>query len=100
MPSLLQTWFGRPAVTVKEFLAGGDLAYNDIGKWWVPDTNTDVLTDNTVVFPCSRVRPMGYSWSSAVEQDVSLGLLRVAGFSEEQVLSVEPPPDRPKRVKY
>ena len=71
---------------------GGDLAYTDIEKWWVLDTDTDALTDSTVVFPCSRVWPMGYSWSSAVAQDVSLGLLRVAGFDEEQVLSVEHPP--------
>ena len=35
---------------------------------------------------------MGYSWSSAVAQDVSLGLLRAAGFDEEQVLCVEQPP--------
>ncbi len=36
---------------------------------------------------------MGYSWSSAVAQDVSLGLLRSAGFDEEQVICVrERPP--------
>ena len=32
---------------------------------------------------------MGYSWSSAVAQDVTLGLLRDAGFNEAQVLCVE-----------
>ena len=37
---------------------------------------------------------MGYSWSSAVAQDVTLGILQTTGFPLEQVIcDSEPPPE-------
>ncbi len=64
----------------------------ELQDWCGFDLAVDSLTPSQVLFPCSRVWPMGYSWSSTVAQDVSLGLLRDAGFAEEQVFCVEEPP--------
>ncbi len=91
-PEELQTWFGRPPVRVSELLEHTELTLEDIGLLCVPVAPLGSLSADDSLVPCSRVWPMGYSWSSAVAQDVSLGLLRCEGFDEEQVICVEEPP--------
>ena len=93
-PAGLTTWFGRPPVTVAELLRSGELSYADIRHSVVDDEALGDLPGTLELFPCSRVWPMGYSWSSAVAQDTSLGLLRSGGFLEEQVICVEEPPPK------
>ena len=91
-PSDLTPWFGRPAISVKDLCDAGDLSLMDLDKWRPADDRGTPLSTTSMLFPCSRVWPMGYSWSSAVAQDVSLGLLRDAGFTEQQVLCAQFPP--------
>ena len=88
-PDTLRTWFGRPTVTVQELMSVGAMTLEEVQQ--LSDDGT-ALTPTSAVYPYSRVWPMGYSWSSAVAQDVSLGLLRHAGSAEEQVVCVEEPP--------
>ncbi len=95
-PPELSTWFGRPSVKIGDLRAGG-LSMTDIRAHCGPGVGTSELHDDMVVYPCSRVWPMGYSWSSTVAQDVSLGLLRCSGFSEDQVVCVEEPPPESQR---
>ena len=90
-PPSMCTWFGRPAVTVAELLDVGRLTRQDLLRF-SPEITDGVLERGQRLFPCSQVWPMGYSWSSAVAQDVSLGLVRAAGFDETQVICVEEQP--------
>lgn len=90
-PVALRPWFGRPPVAAHELLSVWGASGGDLAAWHrdgIGSTSTDGL-----LYPCSQVWPMGYSWSSAIAQDVSLGLLRHGGFSEDQALcSAHPPP--------
>ena len=90
-PEALRPWFGRPPVTLAELRAAGANDADALERWAV-EGGVSVSSD-TPLFPCSQVWPMGYSWSSAIAQDVTLGLLRHGGFAEEQVLcATEAPP--------
>ena len=77
---------------VGELLEHTELTLEHIGLLCIPVAPLGSLSVDDSLVPCSRVWPMGYSWSSAVAQDVSLGLLRCEGFDEEQVICVEEPP--------
>ncbi len=44
------------------------------------------MRGRTLVYPASATWPMGFSWSSAVAQDVTLGTLLSTGFPEEAVI--------------
>ena len=87
-PPSMRTWFGRPPVSISELVTVGGMSLGEVRQCC---GNPASITPTQSLFPCSRVWPMGYSWSSAVAQDVSLGLLWCAGFREEQVLCVEEP---------
>ena len=90
-PEALRTWFGRPSIAMRDFLTLGESSLAELSSFCHFDVTEDGLQADLPLFPSSRVWPMGYSWSSAVAQDVSLGLLRCGGFSEDQVICVEEP---------
>ncbi len=91
-PEELTPWFGRPAIAARDLCRVGQLALSDLDQWRPRRVDARPLQEDSLLYPCSRVWPMGFSWSSTVAQDVSLGLLRHAGFSEEQVLCAAAPP--------
>ena len=76
---------------MRDFLTLGESSLVELSSFCHFDVTEDGLQADLPLFPSSRVWPMGYSWSSAVAQDVSLGLLRCGGFSEDQVICVEEP---------
>ena len=88
----MQTWFGRPPLTAAKLAEACSCSVSALRRHLcTADREKASLEADTLLYPCSRVWPMGFSWSSAVAQDVSLGLLRGASFSEEQVICVEEP---------
>ena len=52
------------------------------------------LQDTDLVFPVSRVWPMGFSWSSLIGQEITLSSLLGAGLLLEHVLCEEAPAPR------
>ena len=39
-----------------------------------------------IVYPCSTVWSMGFSWSSAVAQEVTVGMLLQSGFPSHRII--------------
>ena len=46
----------------------------------------DIVSARTLFHPASLTWPMGFAWSSAVAQDVTLGILRDSGLQESYVI--------------
>ena len=63
----------------------------DHGGFTVADTRSFAcdrqLCPHDLVFPVSRVWPMGYSWSSFVAQSVMLDVCRQAGLDSSKILA-------------
>ena len=51
------------------------------------DVDGEHLTGSTVLYPCITTWPMGFAWSSAIAQDVSLHALVHTGFPVENIIS-------------
>ena len=87
VPEALQEWFGQAPVRVQELLNFGvDIV--DISRW-TDDLGNEQLTAQAQLFPVNVVWPMGFSWSSCVAQDTSVGCILEAGVSEDCILSLD-----------
>ena len=86
-PSCVRPWFGRPGLLANELLSiRGDLSLTWLESF-VDSTGSGPLTADTRVFPILCCWPMGFSWSSAIAQDVMLSTARAAGLQDRNLLS-------------
>merc|ERR1712093_741642 len=53
-----------------------------------------VITDGTQLYPVGNTWLMGFSWSSAVAQSVTLHICKCAGLKCEQIICDSEPPSR------
>jgi len=83
-PECCRPYFGQPSFKVGEYLdlVGGTLA--QLQMHWRGEGR---LSRSSVVFPVSRVWPMGMSWSSAICQQQTLSCCRTAGFDDSCFLA-------------
>jgi hypothetical protein len=77
----LRGFFGRPRVSRDELLAEG-LTMAQLATFGAPASGAWLV-------PCSRVWPMGFSWSSCVAQDTLLRIASDGGLSSELVLAAD-----------
>ncbi|OLP95208.1 hypothetical protein AK812_SmicGene22693 [Symbiodinium microadriaticum] len=88
-PPDLQAWFGQEPVTVQELSAAAGMDIEEVYSF-VDDLNGQkALGPDSVLFPVNTAWPMGFSWSSCVAQESTLGMLRCAGVNEQNVLSLD-----------
>ncbi|CAE7302251.1 unnamed protein product [Symbiodinium sp. CCMP2456] len=87
VPKALQEWFGQAPVRVGELLSFG-LKLDDIRRW-TDDLGEKRLHKHAILFPVNVVWPMGFSWSSCIAQDTSLGCVLEAGVAEDCILSLD-----------
>ena len=87
VPKALQEWFGQAPVRVGELLSLG-LKLDDI-RSWTDDLGEKQLLKQTELFPVNVVWPMGFSWSSCIAQDTSVGCVLEAGVAEKCILSLD-----------
>ena len=84
-PAGAQRWFCCPPLAAKDFASCLGCTVDDLCRHAISD-NQASWTENTLLFPASTTWPMGFSWSSAVAQDVTLETLLTTGFPENAVL--------------
>jgi len=87
-PEGIRPWLGRPAVTVAELLAAGDLTLADVCRQCVGQPR---LTPDSVVHPLCCSWPMGFSWSSFLAQTTLLGCCTRAGLGPSSLLTLDQP---------
>ena len=87
VPKALQEWFGQAPVRMGELLSLG-LKLDDI-RSWTDDLGEKQLLKQTELFPVNVVWPMGFSWSSCIAQDTSVGCVLEAGVAEKCILSLD-----------
>ena len=85
-PIALRAWFGCPGVKVSDLAAALGITLADV-RYLCDDLDNGPLTPKCIVYPCITSWPMGFSWSSAVAQDVSVSALIGTGLPEEHILS-------------
>ena len=76
-------YFGRPCVSRSELLEQG-FTREEILSFGGPD-------DLNSFVPCSKVWPMGFSWSSCVAQSTLLSICEEAGLRDRHVLACDSP---------
>ncbi|CAK9074536.1 Pepsin II-4, partial [Durusdinium trenchii] len=64
----------------------------DILCTFVDDLGGSRLTEDMMLHPAHAVWPMGFSWSSAVAQSVTLSVATTAGVSRDNILCADCPP--------
>ena len=91
-----RTWFHLFAVgpSIVEYFARPPVSRRDLLEHGM--TNDDLAACGAVAgcehfFPCSRVWPMGFSWSSCVAQETLLSLCRDRGLTSDFVLAPDAP---------
>jgi hypothetical protein len=93
-PSCTQPWFCSPPLRAWEVAIAMGCTVQGLAAHAIDFASVDLDADD-LLYPSSLSWPMGFSWSSAIAQDVSLGVLRSAGMSEDQVICDSmPPPDQ------
>ena len=84
LPTHLRRWMGRPPVSLRELRdIAGFSADEAAGCMQDGDRATDM------VFPVSKVWPMGFSWSSFVAQEALLACCTDAGLGPDKVLACD-----------
>ncbi len=84
-PAGTNCWFCCPPLRAGEIAAGLGVPLADLRRFMLDDAGL-ALTSRTRLHPASLTWPMGFSWSSAVAQDVTLGIVTRSGVSESCVL--------------
>mmetsp|Transcript_39239 Transcript_39239/g.104782 ORF Transcript_39239/g.104782 Transcript_39239/m.104782 type:complete len:816 (+) Transcript_39239:142-2589(+) len=86
-PQQLRRWFARPSVTQQELYKWGGFTSAELRDHFEPGTSLE----HQVLWPVSRVWPMGFSWSSYVAQETLLELCARSGVTEGQLMSCDLP---------
>ena len=84
-PEEAQKWFCGPPLKASELAAALDCTIAGLSDFRAGDVREELAPD-TLLFPASTTWPMGFSWSSAVAQDTTLGVLLATGLDEAQVV--------------
>ena len=71
-PTCVQPWFGRPALRLSELLAVLDPSSTINLRDFIDNVDGEHLDESSRLHPYSCVWPMGFSYSSAVGQEVML----------------------------
>ena len=87
----LEPWMGRPPLRVRELLEASDADRAELESYLRDGSR---LPDHALVYPVSRVWPMGFSWSSFVAQSSMLAVCSKAGLKPSTMLSVDLPTPR------
>ena len=90
-PLEMRKWFGRPGVKALDLVhALGSSSLEDLREFidWDGD---QTLNESTTVYPVACCWPMGFSWSSAVGQDVMLAQAEATGLTAEHLLADDKP---------
>lgn len=90
-PHHLTAHFGRPPVSMGERADAMGSLIEDLAQY-LDDFGTEELSRSHSVFPVEATWPMGFSWSSAEAQDVSIDTCVEAGLPMECLLSVDEAP--------
>jgi len=77
-PPPIRAYLGRPPVRVQGLLDSGLMTLYDIRR---SGPRLGHITPNAWVYPCSRVWPMGFSWSSYIAQSKMSALCATAGLT-------------------
>ena len=86
-PDCVRDWFGRPPVLVKELLeVFGTVSIDAVHQYLDLPVGSKLSLD-TRLFPVACCWPMGFSWSSAVAQDVMLSQVAAAGLDDRYLLA-------------
>jgi len=86
-PWHLRGFFGRPAVKLQAIIDQG-MTLDEIKEHVV---GGQPVTSTSWLYPCSRVWPMGFSWSSFIAQSTMLAVCKSAGLTQERALTADRP---------
>ena len=84
-PPEARRWFCCPPLRLEELARALDCDIPALERFTL-DVPPGPLRGRMLAFPASLTWPMGFSWSSAIAQDVTLGVLLSTGFREEAII--------------
>ena len=84
-PPTLRAWFGCPGVRAGHLARELGIGLGELMSY-IDDAHGRLIDGGAILFPCITSWPMGFAWSSAVAQDVSLHALIETGLPTEQIL--------------
>ena len=87
---------GRPSLRVRELVISGGVPLREVRRL----CGDRSLGLHDLVFPLSRVWPMGFSWSSFIAQSTMLSVCRSAGLGPSRVLCDSRPAPRDTREVF
>ena len=88
LPPALRLFMGRPPISVIELQQLGGLTTLEVQSFLEAG---HAVPQNGVVYPVSRVWPMGFCWSSFIAQEQLLAVCKDAGLSTAEVLAGDAP---------
>ena len=86
-PACVQPWFGRPALRLSELLAVLDPSSTINLRDFIDSCDEKRLDESLRLHPNSCVWPTGFSYSSAVGQEVMLAQSHATGLSGTNLLA-------------
>lgn len=84
-PEELRCFMGRPPVSRAELYEIGGLRQAEVDSF----LETGSETRSSILFPVSRVWPMGFSWSSCVAQEKLLAICEASGLDSSCILAAD-----------
>ena len=95
-PVELQEFFGRPPVRLRELVATGDISRAELMHF---THDLKCADDHVLVYPASRVWPMGFAWSSCIAQTSMLKVCETAVLETNRIMCDSlPTPYRQREV--
>ena len=85
-PPEAQPWFCCPPLRAEELAQALGCELAELTKRYAVGAPPNTLPGRTPAYPASLTWPMGFSWSSAVAQDVTLGVLVSTGLRPEAII--------------
>ena len=82
----MRGWFGCPGVKAADLARTLGVSLASLNQH-CDDVGEQQLKPSHVVYPCITSWPMGFSWSSAIAQNVSVSALLPTGLPEEHIFS-------------
>ena len=90
-PEIVQGWFGRPSLRASELLEVLGTSYCEALSSYLDASPDVVLSSDSRLYPVACCRPMGFSWSSAIAQDVMLAQVSAVGLRSSHLLADDKP---------
>jgi hypothetical protein len=91
-----RTWFDQLALSddIGSFFGKPSITRTELNRYGIDDVEISSLGGDAQAasfFPCYKVWPMGFAWSSCIAQDTLLGVCSRAGLDESLVLAADTP---------